>query len=344
MPAEAGHPPSPPLGRARGATATVAPPLAACLGRIAASAPEHAGLDTVIAAIAQGAVKLERSVRLASLADVLGSDGAINVQGEVVQHLDTLGTEIFVSALRDSGVVAALACEELEEMVKISDDASFPFLAVFDPVDGSSNIDVAVTIGSIFGIHRRRDGGAVTPETLLRPGREQVAAVYVLYGSSTVLVVATRDGVDGFTLHPESGQLILTHPDVRIPNAAPYYSVNEHYFDRWEAGMQNAVIGLRERYSLRYVGSLVADFHRNLLKGGIFLYPGERESPSGKLRLSYEANPLAFVAERAGGAASTGRQRILDVAPTTLHQRTPLIVGNADAVRQAEAAIAGGGV
>ena len=300
---------------------------------------DYEGLADVIGAIAKGALAVEEGTRQAALAGVLGYTDEINVQGEIVARLDTLGTETFVDVLRESGGVAALACEELEEMVHISDDPSHPFLAVFDPVDGSSNIDVAVTIGSIFGIYRRTDDSPVTEQTLLRPGRDQIAATYVIYGSSTVLVIAISGQVHGFTLDPETREFILTHENLRIPAACPYYSVNEGNASKWEDGMARAVSDLREKCGLRYVGSLVADFHRDLLKGGIFLYPGDKKSPNGKLRLSYEANPLSFVAEQAGGASSSGTERILDLQPGALHQRTPLVIGNADAVTAVEKAI-----
>jgi fructose-1,6-bisphosphatase I len=317
------------------------PTLATVLEEKSRGNPNYDGLGDVIGAIAKGALAVEQGTRQAALAGVLGYTDEINVQGEIVARLDTLGTETFVQVLRESGVVAALACEELEEMVHISDDASHPFLAVFDPVDGSSNIDVAVTIGSIFGIYRRTDDSPVTEQTLLRPGREQIAATYVIYGSSTVLVIAISGEVHGFTLDPESREFVLTHENLRIPDACPYYSVNEGNASKWEDGMARAVAQLREQYGLRYVGSLVADFHRDLLKGGIFLYPGDKKNPNGKLRLSYEANPLSFVAEQAGGAGSTGTERILDLQPEALHQRTPLVIGNADAVTAVEKAIAG---
>ncbi|MYD17270.1 MAG: fructose-1,6-bisphosphatase [Chloroflexi bacterium] len=298
------------------------------------------GLLTVVGAIAAGATRVDGLTRRAALAGVLGDTGETNVQGEIVQVLDAAGTDAFVNSLRDCGAVAALACEELEEAVFVSDAADHAYLVLFDPVDGSSNIDVAVTIGSIFAIYRRTDDAAVTDASLLRPGREQCAAVYVVYGSSTVLVVATEGRVDGFTLDPASGEFLHSHDQIRIPAKCAAYSVNEGNQGNWHPEMQAAVAELRSDFGLRYVGSLVADFHRDLLKGGIFLYPGDVKSPAGKLRLGYEANPLCYVAEQAGGAGSTGNERILDVQPEILHQRTPLIVGNADVVQRVVARLA----
>ncbi len=290
------------------------------------------GFLTVVGAIADGARRVDGLTRRAALAGVLGDTGETNVQGEIVQVLDAAGTDAFVSALRDCGAVAALACEELEEAVFVSNAADHPYLVLFDPVDGSSNIDVAVTIGSIFAIYRRGSDAPLTDASLLRPGREQCAAVYAVYGSSTVLVVATVGRVDGFTLDPASGEFLHSHNEIRIPASCAAYSVNEGNQGNWRPEMQAAVAELRTDYGLRYVGSLVADFHRDLLKGGIFLYPGDVKSPAGKLRLGYEANPLCYVAEQAGGAGSNGVERILDLQPDLLHQRTPLIVGNADVV------------
>ena len=292
------------------------------------------GFLTVVSAIAAGAKRVSGLTRRAALAGMLGDIGEVNVQGEIVQVLDAAGTDAFVSSLSDCGAVAALACEELEEAVFVSDAADHPYIVLFDPVDGSNNIDVAVTIGSIFAVYRRSDDSAVTEASLLRPGREQCAAVYLVYGSSTVLVVATPGRVDGFTLDPESGEFLHSHDQIRIPATCAAYSINEGNQSKWFPEMQAAVAELRADYGLRYVGSLVADFHRDLLKGGIFLYPGDTKSPGGKLRLGYEANPLSYVAEQAGGAGTTGTERILDVQPELLHQRTPLIVGNADVVER----------
>ena len=310
---------------------------------IAATAPAELvedGFLTVVGAIADGAKRVDGLTRRAALAGVLGDTGEMNVQGEIVQVLDAAGTDAFVSSLRDCGAVAALACEEIEEAVFVSDATDHPYTVLFDPVDGSSNIDVAVTIGSIFAIYKREDDSALTDASLLRPGREQCGAVYVVYGSSTVLVVATEGRVDGFTLDPESGEFLHSHDDIRIPSKCAAYSVNEGNQGVWHPEMQAAVAELRDAYGLRYVGSLVADFHRDLLKGGIFLYPGDVKSPAGKLRLGYEANPLCYVAEQAGGAGTTGVERILDVQPELLHQRTPLIVGNADVVERVVARLA----
>ncbi len=296
------------------------------------SDPEYDGLEYVLAAIADGAQQVQAKVQGAALAEALGSDGQLNVQGEVVQFLDTFASDTFVEVLRDSGHVAAISCEEIDHTVIFGNDLDQRFIVQMDPLDGSSNIDVAVSIGSIFGIWKRREDDSVTDASLLRPGNEQVAAVYVVYGSSTVMVLAIEDGVQGFTMDPEDRDFRLTHPDIRIPAKNSTYSTNEGNFYKLDEATQTAVATLRRAYSLRYVGSLVADFHRNLLKGGIFLYPGDKSSPQGKLRLMYEANPLAYIAERAGGAASSGSRRIMDIQPEGLHQRIPLIIGNMDDV------------
>ena len=294
----------------------------------------YEGLDIVITAIAKGAAKIQEKIQAATLAGVIGATGEVNVQGEIVQYLDTAASDTFVEVLRKSDRVAAIGCEEIEETVIIGDGRQLNYIVQMDPLDGSSNIDVAISIGSIFGIWRRPERESVSDKMLLRPGNEQVAAVYVVYGSSTVLVAAVENSVNGFTMQPTTRQFELTHPDLRIPEKCSCYSTNEGNFEKLDEPTKKAITNLRNSYSLRYVGSLVADFHRNLLKGGIFLYPGDPSSPDGKLRLMYEANPLGFVAEQAGGAVSSGRLRILDIQPERLHQRTPLIIGNKDIVEQ----------
>ena len=301
------------------------------------------GLEAVIGAIAEGTRRVHDQVQAAALADVLGTTGDMNVQGEVVQKLDAAGSDIFVDVLTKSGRVAAMGSEEIEDPVVAGNDPQQTYIVQMDPVDGSSNIDVAVSIGSIFGIWRHPSGERVTEAALLQPGKEQAAAAYSIYGSSTVLVTATRDSVNGFTLDTATGRFFLTHPDIRFPDKCEYYSINEGNLSKLDAPTQQAVSQLRDGHSLRYVGSFVADFHRNLLKGGIFLYPGDPKSPDGKLRLMYEANPLGFVAEQAGGAASSAKQRILDIEPVKRHQRTPLILGNKAEVEETVAVIGGGG-
>ena len=294
----------------------------------------YEGLNAIVQAIADGADQIEEKVRAATLADIIGTSGELNVQGEIVQYLDTAASDTFVDILSKSGRVAAIGSEEIEETVIVGDSPQHNFIVQMDPLDGSSNIDVAVSIGSIFGIWLREDGEAATDDLLLKPGSQQIAAAYVVYGSSTVMVVAVENSVQGFTLDPEARQFILTHPDLRIPEKCSVYSANEGNFNKLDVATQKAVIELRGKYSLRYVGSLVADFHRNLLKGGIFLYPGDPKSPEGKLRLQYEANPLGFIAEQAGGAAYSDKQRIMDIQPEHPHERTPLIIGNKDVVEQ----------
>jgi fructose-1,6-bisphosphatase I len=295
---------------------------------------EYDGLDAVVAGIADGAQQIQAKVRAAVLANAVGVTGETNVQGEVVQILDTFSSETLVNTLTQCGRVAAIGSEEIEETVIVGDSPAHQYLVQMDPLDGSSNIDVAVSVGSILGIWKRQANEKVTDSTLLKKGNEQVAAVYTVYGSCTVMVVATREGVQGFTLDPADGIFRRTNPDIRIPKNNSCYSTNEGNFKGMDRGTQKAVEELRNTYSLRYAGSLVADFHRNLLKGGIFLYPGTVKSPEGKLRLMYEANPLAFIVEQAGGAASSGKERILDIEPLKLHQRTALIIGNKDVVER----------
>ena len=303
---------------------------------------QNQGLEAVIMAIAEGARRIQQQVQQAALTDALGVTGEVNVQGEIVQRLDTASSDTFVETLSQSGHVAAIGCEEIENPVIVEGEVADGYIVLMDPLDGSSNIDVAVSIGSIFGIWKRRPGETVNDDSLLRPGNEQVAAAYVVYGSSTVLVLATENNVCGFTLDTESGTFAVTHPDIKIPADCPYYSTIEGNNKVLDEPTQRAIGLLRDKYSQRYVGSLVADFHRNLLKGGIFAYPADTNRKDGRLRLMYEANPLGYVAEQAGGAASTGYARILDIIPKELHQRTPLILGNKDVVEATVSVISGG--
>jgi len=293
-------------------------------------------------AIAEGSCQIQQQVRQAALADNLGTTGETNVQNEIVQRLDEASSDIFVENLSQSGQVAAIGCEEIEMPVIVQGNTGDGYIVLMDPLDGSSNIDVAVTIGSIFGIWRKKSGETVNDDSLLRPGSEQVGAAYVVYGSSTLLVLATKNNVLGFTLNTESGAYALTHPEIKIPETCVYYSTNEGNNKVLDKPTQKAIALLRDKYSQRYVGSLVADFHRNLLKGGIFAYPADQSRKDGRLRLMYEANPLGFVAEQAGGAASTGYERIMDIVPQQLHQRTPLILGNKHVVEETVAVIKAG--
>jgi fructose-1,6-bisphosphatase I len=275
-------------------------------------------------------------VRRAGLANVLGYTGETNVQGEMVQKLDEVANETLISVLGRRGHCAAVASEELEEVKVLSTDPRAKYLVVTDPLDGSSNIDVNISIGTIFGVLRKSDTKiGADPSDFLRPGRDLVAAGYVLYGSSTMLVITTgQGGVHGFTYDPTVGEFFLSHENIRIPERGSIYSINEGHSSRWPEEVRRWNAWLKEEdkesgrpYGARYVGSLVADAHRTLLKGGIFAYPADRKG-QGKLRLLYEANPFAFIFEAAGGSASTGRERILDIVPSSVHERVPLVLGS----------------
>ncbi len=276
-------------------------------------------------------------MRRAGIMDVFGDTGEINVQGEVQQVMDLLAHKEFVRALRRGGECCLIGSEEHSEAIPIrtNGDGDGDYIVLLDPLDGSSNIEVNVSVGTIFSIYRLPEGwGEPTVEAALQRGLEQVGAGYVVYGSSTVLVYTTGHGVNGFTLDPSIGEFLLTHPDIRIPNNGKMYSINEGNYNSFEYGLRQYIKWMQlERkeeglpLSTRYIGSFVADFHRNLLKGGLYMYPATTKSPNGKLRLMYEANPLAFVVEQAGGAATDGRQPILQIEPDKLHQRTPLYIG-----------------
>lgn len=293
-------------------------------------------------------------VNKAGLADILGKAGGLNIHGESQEKLDVFANRTMVRALVHGGQLCALASEESDGIIPIP--SNYPlgrYVCCFDPLDGSSNIEANVSIGTIFSIFLR-----VTPEgkpgnetDILQIGRKQVCAGYIIYGSSTMLVYTTGSGVYGFTLDPSYGEFVLSHENMKIPSKGKIYSINESYFDYWDEGVKNYVRWAKQvvpedgrPLNSRYIGSLVADFHRNLLYGGIFLYPGDNKSPSrkqGKLRLLYEANPLAFIVEQAGGRASDGHTPILDIVPTSVHQTVPLIIGSRDDVKIAEDFIQG---
>jgi len=290
-------------------------------------------------------------VKKAGLAGVLGLTGETNVQGEQVQKLDELANSTLIKCVEGGGHVCVIASEELEECVSVSPELSGKYVLLMDPLDGSSNIDVNISIGTVFSVHRRvtvgRHGGLAD---CLQRGSAQVAAGYVIYGSSTMLVYTTGDGVHGFTLDPTVGEFFLSHENIRLPKRGKTYSINEGNYSRWDERVRKWVDWIKtpdgetgRPYGSRYVGTLVADFHRTLLKGGVFAYPADSKNQSGKLRLLYEAAPLAFVAEAAGGAATTGSERVLDVVPTVLHQRVPLFIGSRDDVADAARFLAGGG-
>jgi fructose-1,6-bisphosphatase I len=276
-------------------------------------------------------------VNQAGLAGVLGVTGEVNVQGERVQKLDVFANQALIHALEAGGQVCLMASEEVDDPIPIPTD--YPrgkYVLMFDPLDGSTNIDVNMPIGTIFSVHKRVTSGDDEPalKDCLQPGYKQVAAGYIIYGSSTMFVYTTGKRVHGFTLDPSVGEFFLSHPHITIPERGAIYSVNEGNESKWDPKVRDWVKWLKtpdksigHPYSGRYVGTLVADFHRTLLKGGIFAYPADNKNPNGKLRLLYEANPIAFLAEQAGGQATDGRQRILDIQPQSLHQRTPLIVG-----------------
>ena len=311
---------------------------------------EFTGLLTQMALAAK---IISREVNKAGLVNILGFTGIQNIQGEKVQKLDVFANETIVEAFEHSGHVCVMASEESAEPISPSSD--YPrgkYVLLFDPLDGSSNIDACITIGTIFSVHKKISAGPDgTMEDLLQPGDHQVAAGYVVYGSSTMLVYTTGSGVHGYTLDPSVGEFLLSHENIRIPERGSIYSANEGNYQYWRPEVQRYIDYLHEKdpaskrpYSARYVGSLVADFHRTLLYGGIFLYPADTKEPKqpvGKLRLLYEAAPLALITREAGGRASTGTEDILGLQPTRLHQRVPLFIGSREDVTMAEAYVQG---
>lgn len=309
--------------------------------------PEATGaFSNILYEIALAAKLIAREAKMAGLIDILGGTNRTNVHGEAVQKLDIWAHEVIFKALDHGGNLCCMASEEAEHILPIPD--RFPtghYVLLYDPLDGSSNIDANVSIGTIFSIHRKISQGARGQlEDCLQPGRHQVAAGYVVYGASTMLVYTTGAGVHGFTLDPSIGEFLLSHPDIMIPDPPQrIYSVNEGNYGGWSDSQRRFVDHLKgldgkqsKPFSSRYIGSLVADLHRTLLYGGIFMYPGDRKHPNGKLRLLYEAAPLAFICEQAGGRGSDGRRNILDIMPRQLHQRIPLFLGSRSLVEMAE--------
>ena len=300
--------------------------------------------------IALAAKIISRETTRAGLVNILGAAGSANIHGEAQQKLDVFADSVIFRMNDHTGRVCVMASEEHDDLLQVPEHhpRQGRYALIYDPLDGSSNIDSNVSIGTIFAIHRKVTPGVGGGEAdVLQPGHKLAAAAYVIYGSSTMLVYSTGHGVHGFTLDPSVGEFLLSHPDIRIPSPPQYYSANQGYEKDWTPGVRRYVKWLqgldpeepRAALSGRYIGSLVADFHRNLLKGGVYMYPGDPARPEGKLRLTYEAQPLAFIAAQAGGYASDGVGDLLDLQPKDLHQRVPLFVGNRDLVERAEAFI-----
>lgn len=305
------------------------------LARSAPAFDDPTHLPILLDAVASAGKVISSEINRAALRDILGSVGTVNATDDEQQKLDVIGDDAIAEALATTGLVCAMGSEENEGLVEVEGtQLDGPYSVVYDPVDGSSNIDVAAPIGTIFGIFQRvRGSGPGSESDILQPGSAMIAAGYVLYGSSTILAYSTGECVDFFTLDPSVGDFLLTHECVTQHGTSSVYSVNEGNSPDWyEPDLEWVAHIKREGYSGRYIGALVADFHRNLQKGGIYAYPGDRRSPHGKIRLLYESAPLAFIAEAAGGAAVDGTQRILDITPSQLHHRSPVYVGSKDAV------------
>ncbi|MBN2708803.1 MAG: class 1 fructose-bisphosphatase [Calditrichaceae bacterium] len=314
--------------------------------------PEATGKFTdLMNDIAFAAKLISYHTNKAGLLGVLGETFNVNIQGEVVKKLDVFANETMIKALDHNGHTCVMVSEESEDVIPIPENYPLGRYAVlFDPLDGSSNIDANVSVGTIFSIYLRvtPEGRPGRAEDCLQPGIKQVCAGYIVYGSSTMLVYTTGNGVHGFTLDPSYGEFVLSHPDIKTPKKGKIYSVNESNFDYWEQGIKNYIHYVKQvdektdrPMNSRYIGSMVSDFHRNLLYGGVFLYPASSRSPEGKLRLTYEANPMAFIIEQAGGRASDGYRRIMEILPEHIHQRTPLFIGSEKDVAMIEDFISG---
>lgn len=304
-------------------------------------------LSALLSSIKLAGKMVNKSINKAGLAQILGKVGRENVQGESQAKLDLMANDVFVSTLKSRGEICGIASEELEDYIAFEDEIhkDAKYIVLMDPLDGSSNIDVDITVGTIFSIYRRISpvGTKVTREDFLQPGKNQVAAGYIIYGTSTILVYTTGNGVNGFTFDPGIGSFFLSHPDIKFPKEGCIYSVNEGNYIHFPQGIKKLIKWMQELdketnrpYTARYTGSLVADFHRNMLQGGLYLYPQGSTAPNGKLRLLYECNPMAFLAEQAGGKASDGENRIMEIIPSELHERAPFICGNSEMVEIAE--------
>ncbi len=290
-------------------------------------------LSMALVSIENAAKIIASHVRMAGLVDILGKTGKTNIQGEEVQKLDEFSNQVMIDQLSASGQFYALASEELDEPIYPTEGKDAKYVIAFDPLDGSSNIDVNVSIGTIFSIHKRIGDGV---DNFLQEGRKQVAAGYIIYGSSTMFILATENGVNGFTYDPSAGMFLLSHPDIKIKEKGKIYSINEANANKWvDEGLIKYIEQLKsEGYTLRYIGSMVADVHRTLIKGGMFGYPADKKNTNGKLRLLYEASPMGYIIEKAGGMATTGKENILDVKPTDIHQRTPVFLGSKKEITQ----------
>lgn len=306
------------------------------LNRIATEGANGPAMMPIIQGVARAAIEIAYLLRAAVFRGALGASGEENVQGEQQQKIDLLSDDIFFEEMRSTGHVCAVGSEEQEELRVIEEYASAPWVVLVDPLDGSSNLDIDGPVGTIFSVVRRKTASGERPRVAdtLQAGSEVVAAGYVLYGPSLMLVCSVGEGVHGYTFHPGDARFEVSHANMRIPQSGGYYSVNEANAAQWLYGMADRLVAVRhtQKLGMRYVGSMVADIHRTLLKGGVFLYPADAKNPSGKLRLLYEAIPMGFLMEQAGGKAHTGKQRILEVKPTALHQRVPVYLGTPAAV------------
>ncbi len=316
-------------------------PLTQFLGEEEKKFPNSTGHFTgLLGNIASVTQQISTEVNRAGLIDILGATGEVNVQGEEVQKLDDLANNIIVGTFKKTGNLAGMASEEEDSFIKIPDEyEKDKYLLLFDPLDGSSNIDVNVSVGTIFSVLEHNGSGEVTEADFLQPGNKQVCAGYVIYGSSTILVYTTGAGVHGFTL--DNGEFLLSHEDIKTPSKGKIYSVNESNSHKWEEVDGGATERFVDKfkadgYTGRYIGSFVADFHRNLIKGGIFSYPADSKNKDGKLRILYEANPLSFLVEQAGGLATTGKEDIMNITPKGLHERVPVIIGSKEDVELAK--------